>query len=97
MKKSRFTETQIIKIIKEQESGVSVKDIARKHGISEGTFYNWKGKYGGMDSSLLKEMREMARENARLKKLYANQALEIDGLKDLLEKKPWAREKNERL
>ena len=96
MKKSRFTETQIIKILKEQEQGISVKDIARQHGISEGTFYNWKAKYGGMDGSLLKEMKDLEQENRRLKKLYANQALEIDAMKDLLEKKPWTREKNER-
>jgi putative transposase len=91
MKQSRFTETQILKILKEQEQGIAVKDIARQHGISEGTFYNWKGKYGGMDGSMLKQMKELEAENARLKKLHANQALEIDALKDLLEKKPWTR------
>lgn len=89
MKKSRFTETQIIKILKEQESGISVKDIARKYEISEGTFYNWKSKYGGMNVSELKRIKELEEENSRLKKLYANLSLEHDALKDVLEKKPW--------
>jgi putative transposase len=85
MKTSRFTETQIIRILKEQEQGISVKDIARQHGISEGTFYKWKAKYGGMDASMIRQLKELEQENARLKKLYANQGLEIDALKDLLE------------
>jgi putative transposase len=85
MKTSRFTETQIIRILKEQEQGISVKDIARQHGISEGTFYKWKAKYGGMDGSMIQQLKELEQENARLKKLYANQGLEIDALKDLLE------------
>lgn len=89
MKKSRFTETQIIKILQEQESGISVKDIARKYEISEGTFYNWKSKYGGMNVSELSRIKELEEENRRLKKLYANLSLEHDALKDVLEKKPW--------
>ena len=96
MKKSRFSESQIIKILKEQEQGISVKDIARSHGISEATFYNWKAKYGGMDASQLKRLKELEQENARLKKMYADLSLEHDAIKDLLEKKPWARTKNGR-
>ena len=96
MKKSRFTETQIIKILKEQEQGISVKDIARQHGISEGTFYNWKAKYGGMDASMIKRLRELEAENAKLKKMYAERSMEVEAMKDLLEKKPWLREKNGR-
>lgn len=96
MKRSRFTENQIIKILKEQEQGVSVKDIARQHGISEATFYNWKSKYGGMETSMLKRMKELEAENARLKKMYADRSMEVEAMKDLLEKKPWLREKNGR-
>ena len=89
MKRSRFTEPQIIKILKEQESGIAVKDIARQYEISEGTFYNWKSKYGGMSVNELKRIKELEEENSRLKKLYANLSLEHDALKDVLEKKPW--------
>lgn len=96
MKKSRFTENQIIKILKEQEQGVAVKDIARQHGISEGTFYNWKSKYGGMDASMIRRLKELEAENARLKKMYADRSMEVEAMKDLLEKKPWLRGKNER-
>lgn len=96
MKKSRFTETQIVKILKEQEQGISVKDIARQHGISEATFYNWKAKYGGMDASMIKRLKELEAENAKLKKMYAERSMEVEAMKDLLEKKPWLREKNGR-
>ena len=89
MKKSRFTESQIIKILKEQEVGITVKEIARKYEISEATFYSWKSKYGGMNVSELKRIKELEEENRRLKKLYANLSLEHDALKDVLEKKPW--------
>lgn len=95
MKKSRFTETQIIKILKDQEAGISVKDIARQHGISEATFYNWKSKYGGMDGSMINRMKELEAENAKLKKMYADRSMEVEAMKDLLEKKPWTRGKNE--
>lgn len=87
MKKTRFTEAQIIAILKEQEQGLKVADICRKHGISDATFYNWKSKYAGMSVDELKRLKELEQENARLKKIVANQSLEIDIIKDLLSKK----------
>lgn len=87
MKKSRFTEAQIIAILKEQEQGQKVADLCRKHGISDQTFYNWKSKYGGMDVDELKRLKDLEQENARLKKIVANQSLEIDIIKDMLKKK----------
>lgn len=87
MKKSRFTETQIISILKEADSGLQVKEICRKHGISDATYYNWKSKYGGMSASDLKRMKEMERELSQLKRMYADMALENRALKDLIEKK----------
>ena len=87
MKRSRFTETQIISILKEADAGLSVKEVCRKHGISDATFYNWKSKYGGMSASELKRLREVEEENAKLKRMYANLALENTALKDLIEKK----------
>ena len=87
MKKSRFTETQIISILNEADAGVKVKDICRKHGISDATYYNWKSKYGGMSASELKRMKEMEAELSRLKRLYADLALENSALKDLDRKK----------
>ena len=87
MKKARFTETQIVAALKEADSGVPVKDLCRKHGISDATYYNWKSKYGGMEASDLKKMKELERELSQLKRMYADMALENRGLKDLLEKK----------
>ena len=87
MKRSRFTETQIISILKEADAGMSVKEICRKHGISDATYYNWKSKYGGMSASELKRLREMETENAKLKRMYADLALENTALKDLIDKK----------
>jgi putative transposase len=87
MKGSRFTETQIISILKETEAGMLVKDVCRKHGISDATYYNWKSKYGGMAASDLKRMKEMEAELGRLKRMYADMALENHALKDLIEKK----------
>ena len=87
MKKSRFTETQIIKILKEQESGKRIGDICRDHGISQPTFYNWKSKYGGMDAKQLKKMKEMEAELAEFKRMYADLAFENNALKNLIEKK----------
>lgn len=87
MKKTRFTETQIIAILKEVETGMLVKDICRKHGISDATYYNWKSKYGGMAVSDLKKMKEMESELSRLKRMFADMALENRALKDLIEKK----------
>ena len=87
MKSSRFTETQIISILKEADAGILVKDICRKHGISDATYYNWKSKYGGMAASDLKRMKEMEAELSKLKRMYADLALENHALKDLIEKK----------
>jgi len=87
MKKTRFTEAQIIGILNEQEQGIKVSDLCRKHGISDATFYNWKSKYGGMKVDELKRLKELEQENARLKKIIANQSLDIDIMKDVISKK----------
>ena len=87
MKKSKFSESQIIKILSQQESGQSVSDICREHGISQGTFYSWKSKYAGMEVSQLKQLREMEKELAQYKKIVAEQTLQITVLKDVIEKK----------
>jgi putative transposase len=87
MKKSKFNESQIISILKQQQAGMTVSDICREHGISQATFFNWKSKYGGMDLNNLKRMKELEAENARLKKMYAEKSLQNDALKDLIEKK----------
>lgn len=87
MKGSRFSETQIISILREAEAGMLVKDVCRKHGISDATYYSWKSKYGGMSASDLKRMKEMEAELSRLKRMYADMALENHALKDLIEKK----------
>ena len=87
MKHSRFTETQIVAILKEADAGITVKEICRNHGISDATYYNWKSKYGGMNASDLKRMKEMEQELSQLKRMYADMALENRALKDLIEKK----------
>jgi len=88
MKKSKFTETQIVSILKEVESGKLVQEVCRKHGISSPTYYKWKSKYGGLDASELKRIKELEAENAKLKRLFADMALENSALKDLIEKIP---------
>lgn len=87
MKRNKFSESQILVILKEQEAGLKVMDICRKHGISDGTFFNWKNRYGGMTVSELKRVKELEEENARLKKMYSNLSLEHDALKDVVAKK----------
>ena len=87
MKRSKFTESQIVSILKEYEAGQSVKDICRVHKIAAPTFYNWKKKYGGMDTSQLKELKELQAENARLKKMYTDLSLDHFLLKEVIEKK----------
>ncbi len=87
MKRSRFSESQIIKAIKENEQGRSVDEICRELGIATGTFYNWRKKYGGMETSQLKELKELQAENAKLKRMYAELALQNTMLKDVLGKK----------
>ena len=88
MKKSRFSETQIVAILKEAESGIKVDDLCRKHGISSATYYNWESKYGGMEASDLKKMKELEAELNQLKKMYADLSLENYAIKELLEKIP---------
>lgn len=87
MKKSRFTETQIVQILKEGDSGIPLQDVWRKHGISSGTYYKWKARYGGLDIHELKRAKETEAENSKLKRMYADLALENRALKDLIEKK----------
>lgn len=87
MKKSRFTETQIVSILKLADAGMKVKDLCREQGISEATYYHWKSKYGGMEASDVKRMKELEAENAKLKRMYADLALENRAMKDLIEKK----------
>ena len=87
MKRSRFSEEQVIAILKEQESGVKTADVCRKHGVSQGTFYKWKAKFGGLDVSDARKPRSLETENARLKKLLAEQMLDNAILKDVAAKK----------
>ena len=87
MKRSRFTETQIVSILKEADGGGAVKDICRRHGISPATWYQWKSKYGGMQASDIKRLKELEQENARLKQMYAELGLENRALKDLIDRK----------
>jgi putative transposase len=87
MKRKRFTEEQIIKILKEHEAGVRVPDLARQHGVCENTIYRWKSKYGGMEVSDAKRLRELEAENARLKKLLADTMLDNAALKEIASKK----------
>jgi putative transposase len=87
MKKSKFTESQIIGILKSQEDGRSVTDICREHGISQPTFYGWKTKYSGMEVAQLKKLKELETELAQYKRIVAEQSLQITVLKDVIEKK----------
>jgi putative transposase len=87
MKHSRFNESQIVGILKEADSGVMVKDICRKYGISDATYYKWKSKYGGLEVSDVRRMRELESENSKLKRMYADVSLENQALKDLISKK----------
>jgi putative transposase len=87
MKRSRFTEEQIIGILREQDAGAKAADLCRKHGMSEATLYNWKAKFGGMDVSDAKRLRALEDENAKLKKLLAETMLDASALRELLSKK----------
>ena len=86
MKKNRFTDSQIMQILKQAESGVPVPDLCREHGMSSATFYSWRSKYGGMDASLISQMKALAAENARIKRMYMEVSMQNDLLKDALKK-----------
>jgi len=90
MKNTRFTETQIVSILKQQEGGRTTKEVAREHGVSEATIYNWKSKYGGMESSDVRRLKDLEEENSRLKKMYADVAMDNQLWNDLFAKKGWA-------
>jgi putative transposase len=87
MKKTKFTESQIVKALKEHEAGKSTGDVCRELGISQNTFYNWKKKYGGMETSQLRKMKDLEEENRKLKQMYADLSLDHRILKDIIEKK----------
>jgi putative transposase len=86
MKRKRFSEEKIIGVLKEHEAGAKVDDICRRHGISSATFYTWRKKYGGMDASEAKRLRELEAENAKLKRIVADQMLDMTAMKELLAK-----------
>jgi len=87
MRTPRFSDSQILAILKQNEAGVSVQDLCREHGMSSASFYKWRAKYGGMDASLMKEMKELRAENARLKKMYAEERLKAEIRQEALEGK----------
>ncbi len=87
MKKSRYSETQIIKVLKEVEAGRQVKDVCREYGVSDATYYNWKSEYGGMEASDVKRLKSLEDENQKLKQMYADLSLDHKILKDVIEKK----------
>ena len=87
MKKSRYTDSQILAILKQNESGVSVPDLCREHGMSSATFYKWRAKYGGMDASLMKRLKELEAENRRLKKMYAEERIKAEIRQEVIEGK----------
>ena len=89
MKKSRFTESQIVSILKESDAVMKVEELCRRHGISSATYYNWKSKYGGMEASDVKRLKELEDENARLKRMYADLSLTHEATQELIRKKGW--------
>lgn len=86
MKRSRYSDSQILNILKQAENGVPVAELCREHGMSSATFYKWRSKYGGMDASLMARMKELERENRQLKKMYAEERLKAEVVKEALEK-----------
>lgn len=91
MRKSRFTDSQILAVLKQAENGVPVPELCREHGISSATFYKWRSKFGGMDASMMARLKELEDENRRLKKMYAEERLKAEILKEAIEKKWWSR------
>lgn len=87
MKKQRFTDSQIMSILKQAEGGIPVAELCREHGMSAASFYKWRSKYGGMDASMMSQMKALAEENRRLKRMYADVQLQNDLIKEALEKK----------
>tara|TARA_R110002124_G_scaffold77281_1_gene206999 strand:+ start:400 stop:666 length:267 start_codon:yes stop_codon:yes gene_type:complete len=87
MRKSKYSESQIMAILKQNEGGVSVPDLCREHGMSNAQFYNWRSKYGGMDASMMKRMKELEAENKRLKKMYAEECIKADIRQEIIEGK----------
>ena len=87
MKKSKFSDSQIISVLKQAEAGTPVPDLCREHGISNATFYKWRAKFGGMDASLMARMKELEEENRRLKKMYAEERLKAEIVQEALAKK----------
>ena len=88
MKKTRYSEAQIMGILRQAESGVAVSELCREHGMSSASFYKWRSKFGGMDASMMSEMKALAEENRRLKRMYAEMSMQNDLLKEVLGKKP---------
>lgn len=86
MKRSRFTEEQIIGILKEHQAGLRAADLCRKHGVSDATFYKWRSKYGGMEASEARRLKALEEENARLKKLLAESVMDVSALREMLAK-----------
>jgi putative transposase len=87
MKRKRYTEEQIFRILREGANGVKVSDLCRRYGVAENTYFRWKSKYNGLELSELKKMKEIEGENARLKRIVADQALQIDAMKEVLQRK----------
>ena len=87
MRKSRYTDSQILAILKQNENGIAVPELCREHGISSATFYKWRAKFGGMDASLMARLRELEEENRRLKKMYAEERLKAEIIQEAMAKK----------
>jgi putative transposase len=87
MKRSKFSDSKILSILKQAENGAPVSELCREHGISNATFYNWRSKYGGMDASLMARLKELEQENKRLKKMYAEERLKAEVIQEAMEKK----------
>lgn len=87
MKKSRYTDAHIMSILRQSESGVPVASLCREHGMSNATFYKWRSKYGGMDTSMIRRLKELEDENRRLKRMYADLSIQTEIVKDALQKK----------